>query len=183
MSTSALKVQLDKIGPEGYELDTRLEVSWLIELMNATKAPYEPRGPGRLAVRLDRAGDVVHVRGRVSASLSTPCGRCLEPLSYELNVPLEVAMFPAGSEPAAGPEGDLEADDLGVSTYEKKEIDLTAVVRDEIFLEMPMNPVCVDNSNCEALLASVAKAAQDPVDDKKPGSDPRWAALKSIKLS
>ncbi len=185
MAASAMKVHLDKIGVDGYELDTALEKTWVTEMMTEAKAPFEGVSDGRLKVRLDRVGDdVVHVRGRVVVSLSAPCGRCLEGLRYDINVPIEVAMFPAGSEPMAGDDGELSADDLGVTTYEGKQIDLTAIVRDEVFLEMPMNPVCAfaEARQCPNY-QKVAGSVEMPPEEPKPGTDPRWAALKSIKLS
>ncbi len=173
-----MKVPLDKIGPDGYDLDTKLELPWMAELLRDAKAPFEAVEPGELSVRLDRAGEVVHVRGDITVHLSTPCGRCLRALTYDIEAPIEVAMFPLGSEPSAGEEGELESDDLGVSTYEHKEIDLTNLVRDEIFLEMPMNPVC-EGKAAESCVAAIP-AASEP---EKPKTDPRWDALKSIKLS
>ena len=185
MTASAMKVHLDKIGVDGYELDTALEKAWVTELMVEAKAPFEAVGDGRLKVRLDRVGDdVVHARGRVVVSLAAPCGRCLEGLRYDINVPIEVAMFPLGSEPMGGEDGELSADDLGVTTYEGKQIDLTAIVRDEVFLEMPMNPVCAfaEARECPNY-QKVAGSVEMPPEEPKPGTDPRWAALKSIKLS
>lgn len=186
MSASVMRVHIDKIGPEGFEIDTRLESQWLAEMMLEAKAPFEPAGDGRLVVRLDRVGDdVVHARGRVTVSLSAPCGRCLESLRYDINVPIEVALFPHGSEPVSGADGELDADDLGVSTYEHKEVDLTGIVRDEIFLEMPMNPVCAfAEARACPNYQKVAGTIDLPIDEEpRPGQDPRWAALKSIKLS
>ncbi len=178
MSAAAMKVPLDQIGAEGYDLDTGLAKAWLAETLRDAKAPFEPHGDGKLKVHLARMGDAVHVRGKLSVALAAPCGRCLEPLIYDLNLPIEVAMFPQGHEPAAGPEGELDEDDLGVATYAGKEIDLTGVVRDEMFLEMPMNPVCgAEPSDC------ARPAPEVPQVDIKPKEDPRWAALKNIKLS
>jgi uncharacterized protein len=152
-------------------------------MLRDAKAPFTPQADAKLKVRLDRMGDVVHVRGKLSLTLGAPCGRCLEPLVYDLNLPLEVAMFPHGHEPQADDEGELDEEDLGVATYDNKEIDLTNIVRDEIFLEMPMNPVCgpeLENcANYQAVSGVLAKAGGDI----KPKEDPRWAALKGIKLS
>lgn len=177
MASSPFKVALDKIGPEGYELDVKLELPWVVALMQEAKAPYEPVAPGEMTVRLDRAGDVVHVRGDITVHLKTPCGRCLRGLTYDIEAPVEVALFPKGKEPEAGPDGELGADDLGVSTYDHKEIDLTGIVRDEIFLEMPMNPVC------EGKAAETCVSAAPAPEPEGPKSDPRWDALKNIKLS
>ncbi len=182
MSASALKIPLDQIGLEGFDLDTGLARSWLTDTLREARAPFEPHGDGKLVVRLDRMGDVVHVRGRLRVSLTAPCGRCLEPLVYDLDLPIQVAMFPHGHEPEAGPDGELDDDDLGAATYDDKEVDLTNIVRDEIFLEMPVNPVCGLNLEDCANQAAIA-ALKTPEVDIQPKGDPRWAALKNIKLS
>jgi uncharacterized protein len=182
MSATAMKIPLDQIGPEGFDLDTGLARAWLEDTLREARAPFEPHGDGKLVVRLDRMGDVVHVRGKLGISLAAPCGRCLERLVYDLNLPIEVAMFPHGHEPEAGEDGELDDDDLGVTTYDAKEIDLTNIVRDEIFLEMPVNPVCGPEPKDCANQAAVA-ALKTPEVEIKPKEDPRWAALKNIKLS
>lgn len=183
MSATAMKVPLDQIGPEGYDLDTGLAKAWLGEMLREAKAPFEPHADGSLKVRLDRMGDVVHVRGKLKLSLAAPCGRCLEPLVYDLDLPIEVAMFPVGYEPEAGEDGELDEEDLGVATYEAKEINLINVVRDEIFLEMPMNPVCGSEPEQCANYDKIADVLAGSAADIKPKEDPRWAALKGIKLS
>ncbi|MBC7794321.1 MAG: DUF177 domain-containing protein [Clostridia bacterium] len=179
MASSPLKVPIDKIGPDGYELDVRLEKPWMTALLSDAKAPFEPVDAGELDVRLDRAGDVVHIRGSLSVHFKAACGRCLRTLTYDIEVPVEVAMFPDGSALAAGNDSELDQEDLGASTYENKEIDLEGLVRDEIFLEMPMNPMCEG----EAAATCVAVIPVDAQLDKGTKQDPRWEALTKIKLS
>jgi uncharacterized protein len=182
-SPEFLKISVDEIGPEGLALDVKLETAWLSELLGADLV-FKPDGEGRLTVRLDRAGEIVHVRGRVHCNLQAPCGRCLEGLGFEINVPVEVAMFPVGSEPEAGPDGELAEEDLGVATYDGKTVDLTAIVRDEVFLEMPMNPIChyAAAEECPNFQRNVGNVPRME-EEKRTGIDPRWAALQKLKLS
>lgn len=183
-----MKIELDKIGPEGYDHDSPIEPAWLAEALGP-RAPFGPAGQGRLTVHLARVGDVVHVRGKVYVKLKADCGRCLEPLDFDLNAALEVALFPKGAEPAPGPDGELSEEDMGVATYEGGVIDLSELVKDEIFLEMPMNPMCsyeraADCPNFQKYAGPAATAPESEPETPSPaGGDPRWAGLKRIKLS
>lgn len=180
---SSLKVPLEKIGPEGFDLDERLEQAWLEETF-APGTQLSAVTDGRLTVHLNRVQDVVHVRGRLHVPLRAPCGRCLEPLDVVVDTTIEVALFPAGKEPEAAPDGELTEEDLGVGTYAGEEIDLVGLVRDEVFLELPMNPVCsyAKAEECPNYRRNVGEQPlAEPAADE--GPDPRWAALSRIKLS
>jgi uncharacterized protein len=89
-------------------------------------------------------------------------------------------LFPRGAEPSAAKDGELADDDMGVSTYVGHEIDLSDVVHDEVFLELPMSPVC--GQTCAGLCPQCgANRNQNPCDCRPP-VDHRWQALLSMKL-
>jgi len=82
-------------------------------------------------------------------------------------------------EPPASADGEVAEEDLGVGTYEDKEIDLAAVVRDEAFLELPMSPLCSRAARivpgCGHDLNTGPCGCAAVIDD-------RWQSLKRIKL-
>lgn len=182
-----MRVHVDKIGTDGFDFDEPLSEEWMSAALGED-SPFAPAEEGRLQVHLDRRrGGVVQARGSVQVSLKTDCSRCLYPVEVTLNHDLDVVLFPAGSEPQPGPDGELAEADMGVATYDEGEIDLTALVRDEIFLEMPMNPTCdfVDPRDCDHFMANLGKYERElQVGDDEPAEkpvDPRWAALGRIK--
>lgn len=183
-----MKIHLEKIGPDGFHFVEPIEEVWLNECLGGDSA-FAAAGPGSLDVMLYRSKhEVVHVRGSVRVTLNTSCVRCLFGIELALNQPIDVVLFPAGKEPEAGEDGELSSDDLGVGSYEGGEIDLSALVRDEIYLEMPMNPNCgiEDPRECEHFMRNLGDHQKDlhygdaPV--AKP-TDSRWAALSKVKLS
>src|SRR5689334_3763076 len=129
---TGMKLRLDRIGDEGYDLDTSVPTSWLDGALGK-ESPFRAASDGRLVVHLERVEEVVHVRGRASLKLKSACSRCLGEVSLALDTPIEVALFPKGEEPTPGPEGELMSEDMGVTTYDEDEIDLGGIVHDEVF--------------------------------------------------
>ncbi len=173
-------VRIDRIGEEGHHLDEVVTPAWLANTLGRN-SPYRPGGEGRVHLDLHLVEDVVHVRGRVRVAVVAQCSRCLTEVPMALDTPVEVALFPRGAEPPAAPDGELGEEDLGVATYEEGEVDLASVVHDEVFLELPMNPLC--DEQCKGLCPSCGINLNEGVCSCAPATDPRWQALAGIKLS
>lgn len=179
MSAENFKVRLDRIGDEGFELDERVEQSWLTELLGK-RSPFKAAASGRLRVQLLRANEVVHVRGRAELQLQAECSRCLAPVALALDAPIEVALFPRGEEPEPDEHGEVAAEDMGVDTYDAEEVDLSHVLHDEVFLGLPMNPLC--SEACAGLCGTCGENLNARACRCEPDIDVRWQALKDIKL-
>ena len=176
--TDPMRIRLERIGEDGLDLDEKVSRDWLLAALGAD-AVLKPEKDGRVIVHLEKAEDVVHVRGHAEVALAGPCARCLEPVRLPVRAALEVAMFPRGHEPQPDPDGTLEDDDLGVSTYDNKEIDLASVVHDGVFLALPMVVVCKES--CLGLCPSCGKNLNEgPCTCEKP-ADPRFAALAALR--
>lgn len=177
---TVVKIDVDKIGPEGLDFDEPVTKDWLDEMLGA-KAEFHPMEDGHLAVHLARMGDVVHVRGHARFHLKASCSRCLAPAELHLDSPVEVTMVPREAEPQASSDGEIQDEDAGVSTYENREIDLTSMVRDEVFLELPMRALCTPD--CRGLCAACGKNLNEGDCGCEPQMDERWGALQRIKLN
>lgn len=175
------RVHLNEIGAEGLMLEEVLdEVTSQGWLQHTTD--FAPEGAGRFTVSLKRADkeSVIRVRGDVSVPLSTVCARCLGTLSVAVGGPIDVSLFPAGSEPMPDEDGELESHDMGVATYEGDAIDLGEIVHDEVMLQLPMSPLC--REAC-AGLCSGCGANRNVAECECAGPvDPRLAALQGLKL-
>jgi uncharacterized protein len=175
-----VRVEIDKIGPDGLDLDEPVECSWVNETLG-TASPFRCVENGHIEVHLDRIEDAVHVRGRTRLALAAQCSRCLGDVSLALDAPVEVTLFPRGQEPTPGEQGELSDEDMGVSTYEGEEIDLASVIHDEVFLELPMVPVCSDE--CAGLCPVCGGNLNETRCTCAPNPDLRWEGLSRIKLS
>lgn len=147
---------------------------------------YRVVGPLNAVVEANLVGTTVRMRGPMSVDVEFECGRCLEPrqMKFDLNmefVLIEKAEWAAKYE--ASEELELSDDDMDVSFYQGKEIDLAPLIREAILLDLPLLPRCSDDerATCDASFRrNVGEAAIEELDEA--ALDQRWAALKNIKL-
>lgn len=125
------------------------------------------------------AGDPVTV---VSADVSVPlvidCSRCLR----EIPLPMEFGFrtaFITSQEITDEQEVELDLQDLELSFSEEEEVDLVDVVREQIILALPANPLCKEDCKglCEICGGNLNEVSCDCRQDE---TDPRWAALKNL---
>jgi uncharacterized protein len=174
-----LKVRVDRIGDDGLELDEALSHRWIDEALGRDTR-FHARVDGRLRLHLHKVEHVVYVRGRANLDLMGACVRCLGPIALALDVPVEVALFPRGEEPPAAPDGELDAEDMGVASYDDGIVDLAGVVHDEVFLELPMNPLC--SESCAGLCLRCGTNLNEARCACAPETDPRWQGLHDLKV-
>jgi uncharacterized protein len=130
-----------------------------------------PEGaPLALDLRLESVTEGVLVTGTVAAPLRGQCGRCLDPVSDELEVEV-VELF-------------AYRDSATDETTERDEIyrvagdllDVEPVVRDAVVLALPWTPLC--RPDCAGLCATCGQRLDDlPTGHAHEVIDPRWAAL------
>ena len=129
--------------------------------------------PDLLEVRLDvsrTTGTGYALRLRFEATLNGPCMRCLEPASPSLQVEAREVSVPGGGDEMSSPYVD-EAGDL----------DLKAWVRDALALAVPDQ--IVHDPGCLGLCQVCGfNLNEDPSHEHEPPPDPRWAALRDLKL-
>jgi uncharacterized protein len=124
--------------------------------------------PVALDLMLERVPEGIVVRGRISATWSAACSRCIEPVSGEISVHVNEL---------------FETSPLEGETYKLEEdvIDLEPMVRDALLLELPLAPLC--GPDCAGLCASCgANHNLTQCDCVTTEIDPRWAALRSLEL-
>jgi uncharacterized protein len=110
------------------------------------------------------------LRLRFTSALEGPCMRCLEPAGHEVSVDAREIDQPGGGEELSSPY--LEAEEL----------DIKAWARDALALALPTQIVC--SEDCLGLCAvcgeNLNQAGPDHAHERDP--DPRWAALRELKL-
>jgi uncharacterized protein len=148
-------------------------------------APFDPDGV--LAAMWEGAAEVVpgadvEVRltltsylGGVAASgvLVAPwrasCRRCAGDASGVLE-----ARVAERFAPGAGP------DDDDAYPLDDETVDLTALVRDAVVLELPLAPLCRDE--CAGLCATCGQDRNEATCTCQPTTDPRWATLDALRV-
>jgi uncharacterized protein len=136
---------------------------WGIELVRV------PVGASvEIDLRLESVVEGVLVSAELHAPLAAECGRCLEPVSQRLDVPVaELFVY----EPTA--------EDDEVPVLDGDFVDLEPVLRDAVVLALPLNPVCADDCAglCARCGARLAEVEPNHAHDER---DSRWAALASL---
>lgn len=110
------------------------------------------------------------LRLRFSASLVGPCMRCLGPAAPEFSVDVREVNQPGGGEELQSPY--VDANDV---------LDLAAWARDSYVLALPQTLLC--RPDCAGLCPDCGVNLNDEPDhahEREP--DPRWAALRELKL-
>ena len=125
-----------------------------------------PGSPIELDVRLETVVEGVLVTGTAAVAVAGQCVRCLADISDELEVDLqELFVYPnseATEDEASRLEGDL--------------IDLEPLLRDDVVLELPFQPLC--REDCAGLCVECGTNLNtDPDHTHEEPIDPRWVGL------
>ena len=137
-----LIIEIASIPPEGLEVDEALTAG---EVHVQGEETFVLLDGGRLQCRLDRGDDQsVHVRGRLAARVELQCGRCLEAFPLAMDQELDLFYLPhrADEDDEAEDEVELADRDMVVAYYQGDRLDLGEMIREQLFLALPMKRLC-----------------------------------------
>lgn len=126
-----------------------------------------------------RAGNEVFVNGHVEVRAQVECDRCLKPI--ELPVSADFALeYITGADYESSSVAALNEEQMSVSVFDGKSIDVDEIVKEQILLAVPARTLC--REDCKGICPECGidlntgqcNCSEDEV-------DPRWAALKSFK--
>jgi uncharacterized metal-binding protein YceD (DUF177 family) len=148
-----LVIELSKIGLEGLDLDTPL-IAGEVHIQGEEGFQLESGG---LKAHVDIDDEsTVHVQGHLSARLGVECGRCLDPVAIPVEQNVDLFFLPHREDVKADEEDEdeveLKESDLVVAYYRGNRLDLGEVVREQLFLSVPMKRLCQDA--CQGLCPS-----------------------------
>ena len=134
--------------------------------VSASRVPDD--AVAELDLRLDAVPDGVVVSGTVSLPWAGTCRRCLREVEGRLDVSLREIFE---RHPVEGETWELEGD----------QIDVAPVVRENVLLELPLAPLCLED--CQGLCPECGAdrnevACGHAVEPR----DPRWAALDALRF-
>ena len=188
MTPLNLQFRLDDLLEEPREFRGELATSALDEVLKGMlgELGYRASGPAKVSGTVYRMGENVLVEAEIRVAVGFDCVRCLDPLALSLTSSVRHLLVPGKRETSPLDEVALDTEegaeaDEGLDCYEGDLIDLVDILREDILLEMPMNPTCIEAQGeaCprfEQVLQTTA-AAPDP----QPEVDPRWAPLLELK--
>ena len=126
--------------------------------------------PIQADLELESVVEGILVTGPVEGRVTCECARCLREFDTELSVEV-CELFAA--------PGHLEEQEE-VYRVSGEELDLEPMLRDELALALPLNPLCRDD--CKGMCARCGKQLDEGACDcTEDSSDPRWAALDAVR--
>ena len=141
--------KLDEIPDEGLNLQwTEERTSLLAYLKNLSQIDFDFESPLLSEVKIWKANQSVLMKGKVETNLRLQCVRCLREFSYPLSSTFELTLHPI-KEAALGEETELETDEMESSFFEGGEVHLSEIACEQIFLEIPYQPLCQED--CKGL--------------------------------
>ena len=120
------------------------------------------------------------IEGDITAKLKVSCGRCLEPIPFDVDFSFENAYIGA-EDFTEERETDLSVENLEVSIIDSDKIDLKEVAGEQISMELNKPIICKEDCEglCQKCGANLNKKDCKCDDDS---GDSRWSALSDIKI-
>jgi uncharacterized protein len=176
-----LTLKLDEIPEEGLDLRWDEEVSSLSTyLKGLSNIDFDFETPLQSEVEIKWAGRSVLITGKVQATLRMQCVRCLKEFSYPLSTTFELTLHPLKETPSEE-ETELGSEEMESSFFEGGEIHLSEIACEQIFLEIPYQPLC--REECEGLCSVCGKDLNlSSCECVKEEWTSGFSALKNLKL-
>jgi uncharacterized protein len=187
-------VKIEEIQEQGLQVKERLALEQLSEALEGSG--FKATEPLEYEARLRKVSGGVLLEGRFNGRLATACRRCLDearlelPVRFLLNlVPRRQALPGVEDEEAEGQDrghgesaGSFELDEADEESFDGKQIDLDPIFREQMLLALPMNALC--REDCQGLCPQCGQNLNQARCGCQPQwEDPRWAALKSLKVN
>ncbi len=155
------------------------------------KDDFRVVGPTGVAgtVRRERGAAVI-LQARVTSSMEVTCSRCLEPFTVAVGADVETRFVPpadfarvtaetavkAGAVETGESQPSAEDQVIGLAEYRDGSIDLGEVVREQLYLALPMKPLC--REDCKGLCAVCGvNRNREHCECQQEWVDPRMAVL------
>ena len=194
-----LVVPLDEFNAGPVMISEELPMVWISDLVkDNNEVHWTATGPAKIELGLEVESAFVRIQGEAHFSLQHLCVRCGQrdvPFEVPLIVDLRLVERAPDKEINADYEGFNDGDDhaglllgdaadledVDIASYVGNSVDLAAVLREQLFLELPPHPNCESPGSTldEPCLRSQDKLAVEKAHELV--IDPRWAGLLAIK--
>ncbi len=177
-----MKIPVTDIPEEGLQLRLHGDKAVLADAVELIPPPEEvsvsPYVTGELSV-FKSDGDFI-ITGEVSAEQTLQCARCLKQFRRTITLPLDFTVRPVAQD--ISPEQRMEElEEVDAVCVEEGEIDVGELMLQEVYLSIPMKPLC--NEDCPGLCSRCGnlKGSEQCTCPEEKEIDPRWEALQKLK--
>ena len=140
---------------------------------------YRLLGPVRLDGTVSRSKATVSIAGEASTTLELTCSRCLERYPLDVTAGFDLTYRPAAERPEGSDEAEVADEDIDTAYYEEGRIDLAELVHEQLYLALPMKPLCKDDCLGLCPVCGVNRNTT-PCTCEPRWIDPRLAGLKAL---
>ncbi len=187
-----LIINLEQIEAPREPFHRQLSQAFLAEVLKDAPA-YAPRGPAELNVHVTKlAGGDALLEGAMTVGVASDCRRCLRTVSSDAPIVFTLNMVHRSGARAVAEDADEDSEDEEGATFDEtmpdeelfdgERIDLGPIAREQILLGMPaIEPLC--SETCKGLCTTCGQDLNErDCGHSQKIADPRWSALKGIKV-
>jgi len=176
-----LTVKWDEIPDEGLHLEWKEEPASLSSYLETlSQIDFDFKSSLDSEASIAKAGKTILIKGRVKTVLQLRCVRCLKEFSYPLSSSFDLTLLPL-KETSLLEEAELSDDDMESNFFEGGEIHLSEIACEQIFLEIPLQPLCQED--CRGLCPVCGKDLNLSICDcRKEAFESGFSALRKWKL-
>ncbi|MEE8185855.1 MAG: DUF177 domain-containing protein [Thermodesulfobacteriota bacterium] len=173
-----MKINIEDIPEDGLVLDLR-EDGRIVEDKRYGSG-FSISSPIKAHLDIRKSGENIDIVGHIEAEMVLKCSRCLKEYVYGVHRKIEIAVQTDFNQTTGDRE--LMENELDVGYIQGGEIDTTDIILEQLFLEVPIQPLC--NPDCKGLCPSCGVELKDGQCSclSKEVVDPRFAILKNFKV-
>lgn len=165
-------IDIDRIPKQGLRIDRDFE--FLSEDLVEEDAVF--LNPVHADISVQRSGEEIYIKGRITSCLSFVCSRCLAPYRFPIDSKFDLVYLPEELEMS---RDQLEPEDMDTALYLTLMIDLKEVVLEQLNLTFPLKPLC--SEECQGICPVCGKVIdQGACSCLADDSDPRLDKLKNF---
>lgn len=174
-----MKIYVDQIPDEGLEREYEEPADSFHYLEKEEKGTAaKVSGPVHVSLVVKKTSGGVSIRGRLQGTASMACSRCLAEITEDVSHDFFYDCLPVE---AMEEEEELSTDSADIHYYTGGEIDITALVQEQLALALPMKALC--REDCKGLCPRCgANLNLGDCGCQKGPVDLRLAALKDLKI-
>jgi len=149
---TTMLIDIDRLPKEGLSVSRDFEFP-SFDLVEENAVFLEP-AHADVTIRL--SGDEILIQGQVTARLSFVCSRCLTPFEFPVASRFDLVYLPEDIDAVSE---ELSEEKLDQMFYAGRQIDLRAVVLEQLNLTFPAKPLCAPD--CEGICAVCGEIIRD----------------------
>ncbi len=138
-------------------------------------------GPLVVKISVAREDKRYVIHGRLAGKLKLVCDRCLDIYTFALGRDFRLSLSPPINLESARDETELKEEDLAVGFIEAEKIDLDDIIREQIYLSLPIKLLC--RSACAGLCTECGiNLNRETCKCSKNAGHPGFLKLKELKI-